>query len=790
MNAISPTIPATTDTADTRVTMSGGAFRQHVRAWLHENLPEELTRRNRTAVHPTRADMLEISTILAGNGWSVPGWPVEDGGTGWSATQRYIFDAELVATGAPTNNVQGVGLVGPVIARFGTPEQKARFLPDIREGRVYWAQGFSEPGSGSDLASLRTRAVREGDHYLVNGQKIWNSHSHFSDWIFCLVRTDPDAKAQKGISFLLVDLKLPGVTVRPIQSIDGGESLCEVFFDNVTVPADCLVGEENRGWDYAKWLLGNERVATAHVPRNKRNLAMVKEMARTERRWGKPLIESADLRHRIGLLEIDLLALEEAVMRALGSDSDDAGLPSVLKLEGTRLQQEILRMMVEVLGPYGAVFYPEPKDRDGAYLPGQPHAVDMVADFLFMRAATIYGGSSEVQRNILARLLVRGETASHRELTDDQRMLADSAAAFARKHDAFGNLKKRLPTRDNLRAALKTFAGMGWTGLGLPEAAGGYGGTAADLAVVAEELGRGLVSEPFIGCAVTPGALLSASGARQDLSALVAGETVFAVAHDEPEARGKTAWVTTRARRDGNAWVLDGFKCMVIGAPAADTFLVSARTSGADDDSNGLSLFRVARDAPGLTLNACRTIDNQQVADLTLAGVRLGPDALTGAEGDAFQALDAMMTCTIMIACADAVGAMEQALWITRDYLKTRKQFGAALADFQALQHRLADMFVELELARASLARGLAALDIDNADQRRALVSASKARIGRAGFFIGAQGIQLHGGMGMTEECVIGHYFRRLKVFDTLYGDGHYHACAWVEADQGRDTDA
>lgn len=758
-------------------------FRGEVCAWLRENLPEELTRRNLTVVHPSRADMLEISTILHRNNWSVPGWPVDEGGTGWSATQRYIFDAELVAAGAPTHNIQGVSLVGPVIAKFGTAAQKARFLPDIREGKLYWSQGFSEPGAGSDLASLRTRAVRDGDDYVVNGQKIWNSQSHFSDWIFCLVRTDTEAKPQKGISFLLVDLKLPGVTVRPIQSIDGGVSLCEVFFDNVRVPADCLVGEENRGWDYAKWLLGNERVATANVPRNKRNLALIKDMARREKRWGKPLIESADLRHRIGQLEIDLLALEEAVMLALGSGGDDAGLPSVLKLEGTRLQQDILRMMVEVLGPYGAAFYPEPHERDGAYLPGHPHAVDMVADFLFMRAATIYGGSSEVQRNILARLLVRGETASHSARDDEQRMLSDSAAAFVRKHDAFGNRLKRHPTRAAIRTTLAAFADMGWTGLGLSEDLGGYGGSASDLAVVAEELGRGLVTEPFIGCVVAPGAVLAAAGAQDALGSLIAGETVFAVAHDEPEARGKTAWVTTRARKDGDAWVLDGLKCMVIGAIAADSFIISARTSGADDSEAGVTLFRVAHDAPGLAVKPYRTIDNQQVADLHLTGLRLTADAVIGDVDAAFPALDAMMAQVIMVGCADAVGAMEQALWITRDYMRTRKQFGAALADFQALQHRLADMFVELELARASLAGGLAALDHADPVRRRALASASKARIGRAGFFIGAQGIQLHGGMGMTEECVIGHYFRRLKVFDTLYGDGHYHVCAWVDAD-------
>ena len=350
---------------------SDAEFALQVRAYLRDKLPADMARRGLTDVHPSREDQLGITALLAGAGWSVPNWPVEYGGPGWSAQRRMLFEEELMLAGAPPNNIQGVSLVGPVVYTFGTEAQKARYLAPIREGREFWAQGFSEPGSGSDLASLRTRAVLDGDGpdavYVVNGQKIWTSDAFMADMLFTLVRTDPLVKAQRGISFLLIALNSPGVTVRPIQSIDDGESLCEVFFDDVRVPVANLIGEEGRGWDYAKFLLGTERVGVAEVPRNKRNIATLATMA-AQAPSGTPgisLYADPVFRSRIARLEIDLLALEAAAVQTLAIDDQSPLTPSALKIHGTELMQAILGLQVETLGG------PRPRARRDGGVPVQ-----------------------------------------------------------------------------------------------------------------------------------------------------------------------------------------------------------------------------------------------------------------------------------------------------------------------------------------------------------------------------------------------------------------------------------
>ena len=336
--------------------------------------------------------------------------------------------------GAPVVNIQGVSLVGPLIYTFGNLAQQQRYLPDIREGRSFWSQGFSEPSSGSTSPRCAPAPCATASSWVINGQKIWTSQAMLADMIFCLVRTDPAAKPQRGISFLLVPLDTPGIIVRPIETIDEAESLCEIFFDNVRVPADALVGKVGRGWDYAKFLLSNERVATAEVPRNKRNLAVLKELARAEPDAAGRLIDNADFRRRIAELEIDLLALQAGVERALDGD-EDLLLPSVLKLSGSRLMQSILQLQVETLGSYGAVYNMQagagavgPPPSASAVAP--PHALDVTAEFLFRRAATIYGGSDEIQKNIIATNLLRTQNRSRSPLNEEQRLLRDSAAGF------------------------------------------------------------------------------------------------------------------------------------------------------------------------------------------------------------------------------------------------------------------------------------------------------------------------------------------------------------------------
>src|SRR3954470_14691385 len=287
------------------------AFRDEVRGWLRENLPEDLREKVGNYAHLSKDDLMRWHRILARQGWIAPAWPQEWGGTGWNVVQRYIFEEESGYAGCPPLIPFGLAMCGPVLIKFGTPEQKQRFLPRIYHGEDFWCQGYSEPGSGSDLASLKTRAVRDGDHYVVNGQKTWTTLGHYADWIFCLVRTgDKDVKKQEGISFLLIDMKTPGITVRPLMLMDGAHEVNEVFFDDVRVPAENLVHQEGKGWTVAKYLLGYERMNTGRIGESRRQLAALKEFASSS-------MQDARFRDRLSRLEIELMALEITNLRFL-----------------------------------------------------------------------------------------------------------------------------------------------------------------------------------------------------------------------------------------------------------------------------------------------------------------------------------------------------------------------------------------------------------------------------------------------------------------------------------------
>ena len=390
------------------------AFRQEVKAFLAEHLPADLAWRGQQGYLPDDGDSQRWTQILhATKGWSVPAWPEEYGGPGWTAAQRYIFEEECYLAGAPLQNQAGVSLVGPVIYEFGNDEQKARFLPSIREGKVFWVQGFSEPGSGSDLASLRTTAIRDGDHYVVNGQKIWTSWGTYGDWCFVLVRTDTEAKPQKGISFLLVDLKTPGVTVRPIASLDGCHHLAEVFYDDVRVPAENLVGDENAGWGYTKYLLFNERAFLgAEAPALKRYLSKIKRYASQERSGERPLMEDPTFAVRLARCELEVKAIDMAVTRLLhqgiDANSGNMAIGSILKVRGSELHQQLTEMLYEVIGDYGPVFYPDPNEDHslrGEEFAGPDYAPGLAAELFYRRACTIYGGTAEIQRNIIAKAM-------------------------------------------------------------------------------------------------------------------------------------------------------------------------------------------------------------------------------------------------------------------------------------------------------------------------------------------------------------------------------------------------
>jgi alkylation response protein AidB-like acyl-CoA dehydrogenase len=317
--------------------------------------------------------------------------------------QRYIFEEECGAAGCPPVVAFGVRMCAPVLLRFGTPEQKGRFLPRIYHGEDFWCQGYSEPGSGSDLASLKTRAVRQGDQYVVTGQKIWTTLAHYADWIFCLVRTDATRdKRQEGISFLLIDMRSPGITVRPIALMDGGHEVNEVFFDDVTVPVENLVHEENKGWTVAKYLLGYERMGTGRIGASKRELARLKELAGQAMKEGTPLLDDPRFRDRVTRVEVELMALEITNLRFLdqlrGGGRPPGAEVSLLKIKGTEIQQAISELMMQVAGPFAQTF--RPSDAAATF---DAFTASLAPRYCNLRKATIYAGSNEIQRNIIAK---------------------------------------------------------------------------------------------------------------------------------------------------------------------------------------------------------------------------------------------------------------------------------------------------------------------------------------------------------------------------------------------------
>ncbi len=386
------------------------AFREEVRAFIEENYPKHVSPDGlRDDLDPE--DMVAWHKILGEKGWSVPAWPTEYGGTGWTPTQRYIWSEENARVNAIMPLPFGVSMVGPVIYSFGNDEQKAQHLPGIRSGDVWWCQGYSEPGAGSDLASLKTTAVRDGDHYVINGQKTWTTLAQHADWGFFLCRTDPDAaKPQQGISFILVDMKSPGIEVRPIKLIDGGYEVNETWLTDVRVPVKNLVGQENMGWTYAKFLLAHERSGIAGVARSKRGVEQLRDIAKSEQMDGAPLMSDFDFARKVSQLEIDLSALEITELRTLAGEQAGKGPgpeSSILKIKGTEIQQRLTELTLEAVGHYGMPFYPSVSDAGSNEYPvGPAYAEHSAASYFNMRKTSIYGGSNEIQRNIITKMIL------------------------------------------------------------------------------------------------------------------------------------------------------------------------------------------------------------------------------------------------------------------------------------------------------------------------------------------------------------------------------------------------
>ncbi len=380
------------------------AFRDQVRSWLNATMPRDLRDKVANNERLSKAEIVRWHRMLADQGWIAPAWPVEWGGTGWNVVQRYIFEEECGYAGAPQLPRFGLSMCAPVLLKFGTEAQKRRYLPKIYNGEEIWCQGYSEPGAGSDLAALSTRAEKRGDAYVVNGQKIWTTIAHHADWMFCLVRTSAQTgKRQEGISFLLVDMKTPGIRVKPIILMDGGHDVNEVFFEDVRVPAENLVHEEGKGWTVAKYLLGHERMNSGRIAGSKRELQKLKKLASKEMRNGVPLMSDVRFRDRLTRVEIELMALEITNLRFLDRMRRTGQPPgadvSMLKIKGTEITQLITELMMDAVGPLAQPTLPV-DDIDGWDM----FVASLAPVYCLTRKSSIYAGSNEIQRNIIAKM--------------------------------------------------------------------------------------------------------------------------------------------------------------------------------------------------------------------------------------------------------------------------------------------------------------------------------------------------------------------------------------------------
>jgi alkylation response protein AidB-like acyl-CoA dehydrogenase len=384
-------------------------FRQSVREFVVRALPAAIRERVLGFRRVERDDYVVWQRKLQAQGWGAPGWPREFGGTGWDAMQRLVFEQECFAGGAPRQMPFGLSMVGPVLIKFGTTAQQQRFLPRIISMDDWWCQGYSEPGAGSDLASLKTRAERDGDAYVVNGQKTWTSFAHYANWFFVLARTRAGGKPQEGISFLLIDMATPGLSVRPIRTLDQGADVNEVFLDNVRVPLENLVGVENGGWTIAKYLLGNERANIAGIGLCQRLLTRLKEVARTSQAGGRPVLHDPGFRDRLAKLDIDVMAHEWSLLRMISRER--AGLPvateaSILKIRGSEIQQDLAELLMDCAGAYALPYVPQALHDSAIETPADRLLNALAAQYCDLRKASIYGGTNEIQRSIVGRALL------------------------------------------------------------------------------------------------------------------------------------------------------------------------------------------------------------------------------------------------------------------------------------------------------------------------------------------------------------------------------------------------
>jgi acyl-CoA dehydrogenase len=685
-------------------------FRDEVRAWIRDAMPAALEAKAAHGIPASHEETRQWHRLLHDKGWAAPHWPQEHGGTGWDVTRRFLFQEEMVRANAPRLSPFGLGMVGPLLIQYGDDEQKRRFLPPILSGDELWCQGYSEPNAGSDLASLKLRADRDGDHYVLNGQKTWTSAAQYADWIFLLARTGSTGKKQEGISFLLADLKnTPGITIKPFLTLGGTPAFSDTYFDGARVPVQNRVGPEGGGWTMAKALLGHERTGIGGVGESARWLKLVEQIARATPLGRGTLWDDQQLRLRLARLELRHRALTMANYRTLAA-AQLGRAPRTRELDPQARRDRAAaahhRARDGHARPRRAGLVRRARRRPRRERALARERVLLPARVHHLRRHQRDPAQHHRQEHPPAPRHLRGFAVMNFDLSKEQRMIRDAVAAFVRDESPVERFRRQRETdRGWDPDTWRQMGDYGWLAIALPEEHGGIGGTFVDVALVLEQLGRGLVPEPFIPSVVLAGSLIERRGSRaqqsQLLPALGEGKISLALAYAERQSRYDLADCLARAESADGGFRLQGEKVWVLNGHAADWIVVAARTAGDQLDAEGISLFLVPGDAPGLARTPVRGIDGQRSAFLRFDNVELGADALLGEVGNALPDLEWAIDRGAAAACAEGQGLLRELFDRTVEYLKQREQFGVKIGAFQALQHRAADMFAESSSATA-----------------------------------------------------------------------------------------
>jgi alkylation response protein AidB-like acyl-CoA dehydrogenase len=739
------------------------AFRDEVRAFARTHCPPEIRARVAAGDKLTKTDYLGWQRVLAAHGWRAPGWPTEFGGMGWDIRQRMIFEEVTSEEDCPPLYHHGFGHIGPVIIRFGTPAQQQRYLPCILDGSHWWCQGYSEPNAGSDLASLRTDARRvagpDGEHYVVNGQKIWTSHAHEANMIYTLVRTSREGRRQEGISLLLIPLDTPGIRVRPIRTMDGWHHVNEVFFDDVRVPVENRIGEENKGWQCAKYLLERERLPAASVARL---TSLWKQVAaRLDR-----AIAGNDERRDLSGLRYRLLQSEAEIAGAhamLESATDDlihqrplGAKPSALKQQVSEVGQRLVAIALDAVGPGSAMrFIPDADVVD-------PDAI-WVHNYYYYRSKTIAGGTSEVQRNVIARELF--DLSAHAYSAIYPGMLFDSAERFAAAGHA-----------DAIAAAgsegADAIADMGWALALIPESMGGFGSSLAEVAGLVEGLAVHGNPLPVIDrVAVAPTLLLAAAGADRP-----SGRWIDGLVDGTMRIATLPAGAVAATPVGGGLELVGLIRGVDIG-----TFLTHVVVPVRIGSDGVDAVVVVDADALQQEGPVWRTMDGRPSRDVCLPGMVVAADRIVAQGSDASRALARAEAVALALIGVDSAALLGTLVAQTVTYLNGRVQFGVALSTFQALRHQLVDVYIRYESARGMVTRLIAdAVATGAVDRRRARLT--KLAIGEGARTSAETVIQLHGGMGMSEEMPAARLAGRLLANEFRYGDRLTHSAVLAAA--------